>query len=129
MGIITNHDIRIPFLTNQAFYDEKYDPENGHYVVGLQFHPAARLEVVSRLCHQKPPQRTSVKWMENIGKYHFLRQLTVAGFRGFQLIEINSNGCLEMVDGNGGCPSIFHHFPVLKIWGTIVQLQLKCCNL
>ena len=27
--------------TNQAFYDEKYDPENGNYLVGLQFHPEA----------------------------------------------------------------------------------------
>ena len=26
---------------DQAFYDEKYDPENGNYVVGLQFHPEA----------------------------------------------------------------------------------------
>eukprot|EP00434_Breviolum_minutum_P008170 symbB.v1.2.007204.t1/scaffold439.1/size205343/7 len=28
----------------EAFYDEKYDPENGHYVVGLQFHPERMLE-------------------------------------------------------------------------------------
>jgi len=61
MGIITNHDIRIPFLTNQAFYDEKYDPENGHYVVGLQFHPAARLEVFSRLCRKRTTPKNQCK--------------------------------------------------------------------
>lgn len=27
----------------EAFYDEKYDPENGNYLVGLQFHPERML--------------------------------------------------------------------------------------
>mmetsp|Transcript_71109 Transcript_71109/g.169740 ORF Transcript_71109/g.169740 Transcript_71109/m.169740 type:complete len:373 (-) Transcript_71109:299-1417(-) len=32
-----------PDGVTEAFYDEKYDPETGHYVVGLQFHPERML--------------------------------------------------------------------------------------
>ena len=108
MGIITNH-------YKDPFFDQ---PGILRWEVRPWERPLRRGFAVSSSCSawgffpndcagKEPPQRTSAKWMENIGKYHFLRQLTVAGFRGFQLIEINSNGCLEMVDGNGGFPSFF----------------------
>lgn len=32
-----------PDGVTEAFYDEKYDPENGNYLVGLQFHPERML--------------------------------------------------------------------------------------
>ena len=33
-----------PDGVTEAFYDEHYDPEQGRYVVGLQFHPERMLE-------------------------------------------------------------------------------------
>ena len=33
-----------PDGVTEAFFDERYDPEHGRYVVGLQFHPERMLE-------------------------------------------------------------------------------------